>query len=70
MSLNGEQLLSKIAERLTSEGTPCKDSDLVLKLRSLDSYELYEIVTMNIIAKNAEKAPPITVETFGSLDIV
>ena len=51
MNTDGKKLIDSICERLQDEGNPCTDSQILILLRSLDRYQLNQLVTFGTLDK-------------------
>lgn len=51
MNVSGEELINIICEKLKFEGKLCKDTKIISLLRSLNNYELNELITFRTTAK-------------------
>jgi len=51
MNTDGEKLINSLCERLKDEGRLCTDSQIIILLRSLDRYEVNQLVTFGTIDK-------------------
>ena len=51
MNKNGEQIIQAIVRRLNDEDVRCYDSNIVNELRTLDEYEINQLVIFGDIDK-------------------
>ena len=51
MNINGKQLIDGLCDRLKDEGKPCTDSQIMILLRSLDRYEVNQLVIFGTVDK-------------------
>jgi hypothetical protein len=51
MNTNGKDFINALCNRLRDEGKLCTDNQICTLLRSLDSYEVNQIVTFGITDK-------------------
>jgi hypothetical protein len=51
MDIDGKKLTQGLCERLQDECKPCTDSQILILLRSLDSYQLNQLVTFGNVDK-------------------
>ena len=51
MNIDGEKLINCLCDRLENEGKLCTDSKIMILLRSLDRYELNQLVTFGTVDK-------------------
>jgi hypothetical protein len=51
MNTNGEDFINALCNRLQDEGKLCTDNQICILLRSLDRYEINQIVTFGITSK-------------------
>jgi hypothetical protein len=51
MNTDGKKLIDGLCERLQDEGKLCTDSQIVILLRSLDRYEVNQLVAFGTVDK-------------------
>ena len=51
MNTDGNKLIDGLCERLKDEGKLCTDSQIMILLRSLDRYEVNQLVTFGTVDK-------------------
>ena len=51
MNTDGKKLIDSLCERLQDEGKLCTDSQIMILLRSLDRYEVNQLVTFGTVDK-------------------
>ena len=51
MNTDGKKLVDSLCERLQDEGKLCTDNQIMILLRSLDSYEVNQLVTFGTVDK-------------------
>jgi tRNA A37 threonylcarbamoyltransferase TsaD len=51
MNTDGKKLIEGLCERLQDEGKLCTDNQIMILLRSLDRYEVNQLVTFGTVDK-------------------